>query len=311
MKLIKDPVENIGLEICAAIGIFDGVHIGHKSIIQLVRDSAVDDGLSSCLITFNPHPQEVITRKELPLIVPFRERLRLLEQEKLDVTVCFNFTREFSELSAEEFISRILVGRLNLKKLFIGPDFVFGKNRTGNTDLLLELGKQLGFETKIVSQVTKNGIPVSSTLIRNLLSEGKIEIANEYLGRTYSIEGTVTEGEKRGRILGFPTTNLSTDWKFLPKEGVYITLANVSGNKHQSITNIGYRPTFGDNGLLIETHIFDFSEEIYGNDIRVEFLKRLRDEKKFSGIDELKSAISADILNARKYFDEHGKGLIQ
>lgn len=303
MKLIHNPSKNIGLKICAAIGIFDGVHIGHKSIIQLVKQSADADNLSSCLITFNPHPQEVITDKELPLIVPFNERVKLLENETLDITVCFSFTKEFSGLSAETFITDILVGRLNLKKLFVGPDFVFGKNRGGNTELLYNLGKKLGFETKSVSQVTKNGHPVSSTEIRNLISEGKIEKVNEYLGRTYSIEGKVTEGEKRGRILGFPTTNLDTEWKFLPRDGVYITNAVVSGTRHQSITNIGYRPTFGNNGLLIETHIFDFGDNLYGKNIRIEFLKRLRNEKKFSGIEELKSAISLDVQNARKYFD--------
>ncbi len=303
MKLIHNPSKNIGLKICAAIGIFDGVHIGHKSIIQLVKQSADADNLSSCLITFNPHPQEVITGKELPLIVPFNERVKLLENETLDITVCFSFTKEFSGLSAETFITDILVGRLNLKKLFVGPDFVFGRNRGGNTELLYNLGKKLGFETKSVSQVTKNGHPVSSTEIRNLISEGKIEKVNEYLGRTYSIEGKVTEGEKRGRILGFPTTNLDTEWKFLPRDGVYITNAVVSGTRHQSITNIGYRPTFGNNGLLIETHIFDFGDNLYGKNIRIEFLKRLRNEKKFSGIEELKSAISLDVQNARKYFD--------
>ena len=303
MKLIHDPVKNIGLKICAAIGIFDGVHIGHKSIIQMVKQSANADNLSSCLITFNPHPQEVITGKQLPLIVPFSERVKLLEQEKLDITVCFNFTKEFSGLSAEEFITDILVGRLNLKKLFVGPDFVFGRNRGGNTELLFNLGMKLGFETKTVSQVTKNGHPVSSTEIRNLISDGKIDQVNEYLGRRYSIEGKVTEGEKRGRILGFPTTNLDTEWKFLPRLGVYITYALVRGKRYQSITNIGYRPTFGNNSLLIETHILDFEDDLYGKHIRLEFLKRLRDEKKFSGIEALKSAISLDVENTRKYFN--------
>ena len=303
MKLIHDPARNIGLRICAAIGIFDGVHIGHKSIIQLVKQSAHDDNLSSCLITFNPHPQEVITGRKLPLIVPFKERVKLLEQEKLDITVCFSFTTEFSGLSAEEFITGILVGRLNLKKLFVGPDFVFGRNRGGNTELLCKLGKELGFETKIVSQVTKNGHPVSSTEIRNLISDGNIEQVNEFLGREYSIEGIVNEGEKRGRILGFPTANLDTEWEFLPREGVYITYAVLSRERYRSITNIGYRPTFGNNGLLIETHIFDFEEDLYGKNIRIEFLKRLRDEKKFDGIEDLKSAISLDVKNARKYFE--------
>lgn len=304
MKLIYDPSENIGVDICATIGIFDGVHIGHKSIIHLVKEYADAKNLSSCLITFNPHPKEVITGHKLPLIVPLDERVRLLEREGLDIFVCFNFTKEFAELAAETFVTEILVHMLNLKKIFIGPDFVFGRNRKGDADLLFAQGKKLGFETEVVSQVSKNGGPVSSTQIRNLITEGRIDEVNHYLGRIYSIEGKVIEGEKRGRILGYPTTNLLTEWKFLPKDGVYITYAIISGEKYWSITNVGYRPTFGRNSLLIETHIFDFSRDIYGETIRIEFLKRLRDEKKFSGIEELKSAIARDVENAREYFEK-------
>ncbi len=167
------------------------------------------------------------------------------------------------------------------------------------------MGNELGFKTTIIEPVTNGGDIISSTAIRNLILEGQISRANKYLGRNFSLEGTVTEGEKRGRILGFPTANLKTDWELLPKPGVYITLCHLDEDVHRSVTNIGFRPTFGKNSLLIESHIFNFSDEIYGDEIRIEFLSRLRDEKKFGGIEELKEAISQDVGTANEYFDEN------
>ncbi len=304
MQLLIDPKENIGKSVCATIGIFDGVHLGHKSIIDQVKKEAAAKGLSSCVITFDPHPQQVLTGKKLPFITPFEKRVKLFEKENVDIAVCFTFDEKFSKITAEEFISEKLVNTLNLKEIFIGHDFVFGKNRRGNSELLKQMGKELGFETTIIEPVTNGNDIISSTAIRNLILEGKISRANKYLGRNYSLEGTVTEGEKRGRVLGFPTANLKTNWDLLPKPGVYITLCHLSGKVHRSITNIGFRPTFGKNSLLIESHLFNFSEEVYGTDIRIEFLSRLRDEKKFGGIEELKEAISGDVRTANKYFDE-------
>ncbi len=303
MKLITDPKENIGHSICATIGIFDGVHLGHKSIIDRVKQEAESKNLDSCIITFRPHPQEIITGTKLPLIVPFEERMRLFEQEGIDITVCYNFTKAFSQLTAEAFITDQLVTTLNLKEIYIGPDFVFGKNRGGNPEFLSKLGIELGFKTTIVKQVTNGNSIVSSTEIRRLIKEGDVSTANLYLGRRFCLEGVISEGEKRGRLLGFPTANLNTDWELLPKLGVYVTYALIDTRVFKSITNVGYRPTFGKNTLLVETHIFDYSGDVYGNKLRVEFLKRLRDEKKFSGIEELKKAISDDVENASIYFN--------
>ena len=305
MQLLIDPKENIGKSVCATIGIFDGVHLGHKSIIDRVKSEAAKNGLSSCVITFDPHPQEVLTGKQLPFITPFEERVKLFEKEKVDFAVCFTFDESFSQITAEDFIKDKLVKILNLKKIFIGPDFVFGKGRGGNSELLKKMGDELGFQTMIVDFVTNGNDTISSTAIRNLILKGEISKANKYLGRNFSLEGTVTEGEKRGRVLGFPTANLKTDWELLPKPGVYITLCHLGDGVRRSITNIGFRPTFGKNSLLIESHIFNFSSEIYGEEIRIEFLTRLRDEKKFSGIDELKKAITEDVKTANKYFDKN------
>ena len=305
MELIIDPKENIGRQVCATIGIFDGVHLGHRSIIDQVKKEAGKSGLSSCVITFNPHPQQVITGTKLPLITPFEQRVKLFERENLDLSVCFSFTDSFSKISADNFIIDKLVNIINIKKMFVGPDFVFGRNRSGNSELLKKMGNELGFETNIVKPITNRSNIISSTTIRKLIQEGKIKEANAYLGRNFCLEGVIIEGEKRGRILGFPTANLKTDWDLLPKPGVYITLCNFDDSVHKSITNIGFRPTFGENRLLIESHIFDFNDEIYGKELRVEFLSRLRDEKKFDGIDELKKAISDDVKTAIKYFDDN------
>jgi len=307
MQLLIDPIENIGKQICATIGIFDGVHLGHKSIIDQVKKQAAVKGLTSCVITFDPHPQEVLTGKKLPFITPFEKRVKLFEKENLDLAVCYTFDEKFSNITAEEFIKDMLVNTLNLKEIFIGHDFVFGKNRGGNSELLEKMGRELGFETTIIEPVTNGSEIISSTVIRNLILDGHIGKANQFLGRNYSIEGTVIQGEKRGRILGFPTANLKTDWELHPKPGVYITLCHIDNNTHRSITNVGYRPTFGKNSLLIESHIFDFNTEIYGKDLRIEFINRLRDEKKFGSIEELKEAISNDVNTANKYFDDNLK----
>ncbi len=208
-------------------------------------------------------------------------------------------------MTAEEFIKDKLVGVLNVKKIFIGPDFVFGKNRRGNSELLKKMGAELGYETTAVAPVTNGGDIISSTAIRNLILQGEISKANKYLGRNFSLEGVVGEGEKRGRVLGFPTANLKTDWDLLPKPGVYVTITYVNNEAHRSITNIGYRPTFGKNSLLIESHLFNFSRQIYGEKLRIEFLNRLRDEKKFDGIEQLKAAISEDVKTANEYFDKN------
>jgi riboflavin kinase/FMN adenylyltransferase len=305
MELLIDPKENIGRQVCATIGIFDGVHLGHRSIIDQVKQQAIQNGLSSCVITFNPHPQEIITGIKLPFITPFEERVILFERENLDLTVCFSFTESFSKVSAQDFISDTLVNILNLKKIFVGPDFVFGRNRKGNPELLKKVGNELGFETTIVKPITNGGNIISSTAIRKLILEGEVRKAGEYLGRNFSLEGRVTKGEKRGRILGFPTANLNTEWDLLPKPGVYITLCKLENRVYKSITNIGFRPTFGKNSLLVESHILDFKDEVYGKRLRIEFLDRLRDEKKFGGVDELKKAISNDVKTANRYFNDN------
>ncbi|MEE9239368.1 MAG: bifunctional riboflavin kinase/FAD synthetase [Thermodesulfobacteriota bacterium] len=295
MKVIFDPEEPIENSTSATIGNFDGVHVGHKKIIAAVKEEAKQKGLSSCVITFHPHPQKVLQNIDIPLLVPIRERLKLLEKEGVDVVACYTFTKDIAKIPAKDFVTDILIGKLNLKHLIVGPDFSFGRKREGNLDLLDKMGAQYGFDTEVVGSAQIEGEIVSSTAIRNLVKEGNIVKAGKFLGYNFYIEGQVKEGERRGRQIGFPTANLDTDWDILPKVGVYATLAHVDGIVLNSITNVGYRPTFGNNELVIETHIFNFNEDIYKKRIEVEFVDRVRDEQKFNGPQALVEQIKKDV----------------
>lgn len=295
MKVIFDPEEPIENSTSATIGNFDGVHVGHKKIIAAVKEEAKQKGLSSCVITFHPHPQKVLQNIDIPLLVPIRERLKLLEKEGVDVVACYTFTKDIAKIPAKDFVTDILIGKLNLKHLIVGPGFSFGRKREGNLDLLDKMGKEYDFDTEVVETALIDGEIVSSTAIRNLVREGNMVKVGKFLGYNFYIEGQVKEGEGRGRQIGFPTANLDTDWDILPKVGVYATLAHVDGIVLNSITNVGYRPTFGNNELVIETHIFNFNEDIYKKRIEVEFVDRVRDEQKFNGPQALVEQIKKDV----------------
>ena len=303
MELIKDPQKPMELSTSAAIGNFDGLHLGHQEIIELLKKIAEKKSSSTCIVTFEPHPQKVLANKEVSLIYPKEEKYRLLEKFGVDYTICLNFTKELSNLSGEDFVKEILVDKLRIRDIVVGPDFMFGKNRSGNSDLLMELGDIYGFETMVVQPKVIDGDVISSSLIRRHISEGNIDRVNQLLGYRYYLKGTIVEGEKRGRLIGFPTTNIDTTWETLPRSSVYATYAYLDDNKYESITNVGYRPTFGKKELLVETHIFDFSEDVYGKSIKVEFVKRLRDEIKFDGVEALTSQIKIDVENVKKILE--------
>jgi riboflavin kinase / FMN adenylyltransferase len=300
MKVIFDPDQPIENPTSATIGNFDGVHVGHKKIIDSVKKEALEKGLSSCVITFHPHPQKVLQNIDVPLLVPIRERLKLLERQGVDYVACYTFTRELSQISATDFITDTLVGKLNLKHLIVGPDFSFGRKREGNAELLRVMGEKLGFETRVLEPAVIDGRIVSSSAVRNFVREGDVREASQFLGYDFYIEGQIIEGERRGRQIGFPTLNLDTDWDILPRVGVYATRVYIEEEKKESITNVGYRPTFGSDGLLVETHIFDFDRDVYGKRVRVEFIERVRDEQKFDGPDALVDQINKDVLKVKK-----------
>jgi riboflavin kinase/FMN adenylyltransferase len=302
MQVIFDPVEKIKFSTSATIGVFDGVHIGHKKIISFVRKEAKEKGFASCVITFYPHPQKTLRGVDIPLIVPIEERFRLLEKEGVDIAVCYSFTQGFAGISAEDFVREILFKKLSIKSIFVGPDFFFGRKREGNIELLETMGKVYKFEIRMIEPALLEGEIVSSTAVRNLIEEGMVKKAGRFLGDYFSIEGRIKEGERRGRKLGFPTANLDTNWEIFPKRGVYVTWAQLDNERFKSITNVGMRPTFGENQLLIETHIIDFKRDIYGKTMKIEFIDRLRDERRFESVDALVAQISKDAERAKEVF---------
>lgn len=285
------------------IGNFDGVHLGHRALFDLVKEKAAQAGGVSMVMTFEPHPLRVLTRQNHPpLITLTDQKLELIEAAGIDVVICLEFNLDFAQIEAEDFVRDILVKRLGVKELVIGYDYRFGRKGRGNRDLLINLGNELGFSVHTVdAQPSSNGRIISSTLIREMVAAGQVEQAPALLGRPYRIAGRVVRGRDRGgRLLGFPTANLMLVDELIPKRGVYAVRVTWNGHRFDGVANIGYNPTFGDVGLSVEVHCFDFEGEIYDQVIKVDFIARIRDEKKFSGPAELANQIRTDCQTSRR-----------
>lgn len=286
---------------CLTIGNFDGVHIGHQVLLKRVRKKAHQKDLTSLVITFDPHPLRVLLGKTPPFITPTKQKLGLLAQQGLDYIVCLPFNREMAELSPEEFVYRYLVQNLKVKEIIIGHDYVFGKGRKGNFDLLKKIGAENNFEAEQIETVYVKGEVVSSTRIRSLIQEGKIWKVKDLLGRYYQITGTIIEGKKRGGpVLGIPTANLKLNDELVPKPGVYAVWAEIEGNFHKAVANVGYNPTFYEQNLSAEVHILNFNQNIYSKTLRVHFVQRIRSEQKFPEISKLLEQIHLDIEQANQ-----------
>jgi riboflavin kinase/FMN adenylyltransferase len=281
------------------VGTFDGVHLGHKALIETVVRKAKERNARSVVISFDPHPRDIINPGSAGIkqLTTIQERREILEEIGIDVLLIIPFTRDFSLLSSEEFVKKIVFERVGVSEFVIGYDHHFGKDRTGTIETVENLGKELDFDAFVVSKREMGTVTVSSTTIRRELSEeGNVEQAAKLLGRKYLLNGIVIHGDKRGRKIGFPTANLKAEHpnKVIPKNGVYAVKVRVGGNWYGGMMNIGYRPTFDKIELRLEVNIFEFDEDIYGQTIQVRFLKRLRDEIKFSGIDELVAQLARD-----------------
>ncbi|CAN5197124.1 bifunctional riboflavin kinase/FAD synthetase [soil metagenome] len=290
------------------LGVFDGLHLGHQRIMQTVVERANATGAAATAITFDPHPRAVLHPASAPpLLQTLDQRLANLEVLGIEQAIVIAFDREFAAQPAEEFISEIIRDRLNAREVHLGQDFAFGRGRGGNIDLLRKMGGDLGFVADEVAEVRLRGLRISSSKIRHLLAEGRVNLARRMLGRPYGVEGVIIRGNRRGHTIGFPTANLKPHNRVIPRYGVYATATLIEGTWRKSITNIGVRPTFeNDADPSIETYIFDFDGELYGDVLRVRFLHRIRDERKFSGIDELKAQIERDTRRARNYFRHRG-----
>ena len=304
MEIIRDLDRvNDHLKGCVlTVGNFDGVHIAHQRIISQVVREARERGGKSVIMTFNPHPQEFLhpERKPFYLITTLSEKFELLEEMGVDAVAVINFSADFSRLSADEFIRGIIWRLFGPAKILIGHDNTFGRGKEGKPAYVKQLGEKLGFDVEIIEAVCMEGLVVSSTEVRNAVREGDMRLAGMLLGRPYSLEGRVVEGFQRGRDIGFPTANIAPQKELLPGRGVYATLIDIEGERFESVTNVGFNPTFTDEKRLsIETHIFDLNRDVYGKRARVHFLEHLRGERKFESIDKLTAQIANDIARAR------------
>ncbi len=308
MQVYNDKSNIKIAESVVTIGTFDGLHLGHQQIISKVIKVAEEKKLTSVVVTFDPHPRAVVSKDyNMQLLATLDEKKILFEELKIDNLFVINFTLEFAKISSDEFVKNYLIDKLNAKHVVIGYDHKFGKNRNGDKSTLKEFGIKYGFDVTCMDEFQSEGDTISSTVIRNLLQTGEVDTANSYLGRNYSFFGKVVEGAKRGREIGFPTANIEIDnpYKLVPANGVYIVKASLDNQSLYGIMNIGIRPTFeNENNKVIEMHIFDFNKNIYGKEIKIEFIKRIRSEKKFNSKEELINQITKDKNFAEEFLSK-------
>lgn len=305
---IRQPFQNA----CVTIGNFDGVHLGHQMLFSEVVSLAHRHGGTSIVVTFDPHPLKVLRPGSIRLISTIEQKIELVERSGIDVLVVIPFDHDFAATTAEEFVEDILLRRIGLKELVVGYDYAFGRGRSGNIEFLKAKGEEKGFPVTVVEAHHENDMLVSSTKIRELVAEGRMRDVHQLLGRYYQIRGEVQRGKQRGRsVVGFPTANLQIlEEDLCPKRGVYVTQVVYDGHCYGGVSNIGYNPTFGENRLVAETHIFDFDDDIYGKLIRINLLQHLRGEKKFNSPEELGSQIEKDIQKAHEVLEEAHKDML-
>jgi len=283
-------------ETVLTIGVFDGVHAGHRYLLKELQQRAAERKLLSGVITFSPHPQSVLhPHNQLPWLSSLEDRVGTLQELGINIVTVLTFTPKLAQLSAREFIS-LVKKHLRMQGILVGPDFALGQGREGNINLLRALGREMKFSVEVIPPFTINGEVVSSTLIRQALVQGDMRKVERLMGRYFYLGGEVITSDKRGRVLGFPTANLDIrPQQALPGNGIYATIAQVDGKQFPSATNVGIRPTFGEGEKRVETHLLNYKGELYGKDIKIEFVQKLRDEQRFPSSEELKAQIEKDV----------------
>ena len=289
------------------IGNFDGIHLGHQSLFQMVRDRAQAINGTAMVITFHPHPAQVLRPGKVPRqIVSEDNKVQLIFQHGIEVVLSIPFTREFAQIPAKVFIQDVLVARIGMKEIVIGYDYTFGRKREGNMQLLKELGKEFGFMVHVHPPVTVGNHLVSSTRVRELITSGAMEEASLLLGRPFSLSGTIIPGKGVGlSLLGFPTANLNPNEKLMPQRGVYVVRIESPEGLSFGVTNVGFNPTFAGKNISVETYLFNFTGDLYKKNIKIFFLKRLRGERHFSGPETLKTQIAKDIEQAKNWLSKY------
>ena len=290
------------------IGVFDGVHLGHKYLLSQLKEQARQQNLLSGVVTFRQHPQEVLApQTKLSFLTDPAERTNLLKNEGIEVIITLSFTHELAQLSTRQFIS-LLKNYLGMRGMVVGPDFALGQNREGNIDALRTLAQDKDFSVTVVPPIMINGEVVSSTAIRNALADGDMKRVHNLVGRPFSLHGRVISGAGRGIKLGFPTANLDINsQQALPAEGVYATWAYIDDKAYHSMTNIGKRPTFGGNERTVEAYVLNYHSDLYGHELRIDIIERLRSEKQFHTEEELKKQIAEDIKQGRAILNSRGR----
>jgi riboflavin kinase/FMN adenylyltransferase len=297
---LRDPV--------ATVGNFDGLHRGHRAILDRVIGRARERSGTSLVITFDPHPLKVLAPERAPkMILTPSQKMHRIEEAGIDAVLVLRFDAALASVTAEEFVSEYLWKELRLREVYVGANFNFGRGRAGNADLLVSLCSGLGMIAGRVEEVRVLGSPISSSRIRRAVQAGEVELAGELLGRPFAVEGTVGRGAGRGAALGFPTANLRPRNELLPCDGVYVTRAVLDGRRHESVTNVGSRPTFADQDFAVETHLLDAAPDLYGRAIEIEFLARLRQELRFESPQALVEQVRRDVERAREFF-RSGRG---
>lgn len=310
MVLITDlsKIKKIFTNSIITLGNFDGLHLGHQELIRMIIRRAKETASHSMVVTFRPHPLKILAPEKCPpLISIYEEKIQFFEKLGIDVLVKIPFTLDFSAMEPRDFVKNVLCDLLGAKEIFVGYNYRFGKGRRGNILMLRELGKEFGFLVKEIEQVSLYGEVISSTLIRQLLKDGEVEHAAKLLGRHYALCGIVVKGDGRGKGLGFPTANIASKHAIIPSNGVYAARIFVRDRHYNGIVNIGMRPTFKTKSLAIEVHIFDFDEDLYGEEITVYFISRIREEKKFQNAEALINQINTDIKAAKDILSQQSE----
>ena len=291
----------------ATLGNFDGLHLGHQALVRSAVADARRLGARSVVLTFEPHPLKVLAPERAPkLLLSHKDKMELLQSFDVDIVVIQKFDAAFASVPARDFVTRVLVERLGIKKIWVGRDLRFGQGRKGNVDDLLRRGSVDGFDVGIVEPVLLGGVRVSSSCVRQLVETGRVDEAATMLGRYHFVSGRVVSGARRGRELGFPTANIASRTEVLPLDGIYAALFQFGAKRYLSASSIGTNPTFGDGPRTIESFLLDFDGDLYGEPVKVHFIKRIRGQEKFASADELVARMQEDVARARAIFEESG-----